>query len=173
MCLRHFAPAPGAARSQAGPPEVQAGSCRPVLLVPGGGRGSFDARGATVIPGAGTVYFGAYHMSGDWGTLDADKVVLVASDSGSRRLPAPVRRDETTFSGDGWSFKTGVGWMVREGARRGDYEVVRRQQWCVCAGAEAEREARDLPRRCPERTEDGSHGWRVAPGVGMPRSLPR
>jgi len=26
-----------------------------------------------------------------------------------------------------WTFKVAAGWMVREGARRGDYEVVRQQ----------------------------------------------
>jgi hypothetical protein len=99
----------------------------PVLVIPGGGRGSSDSRGAVVIPGSGTVYFGAYRASGDWGTLEADKGVLVASDGGSRRVSAPVRRDDVTVTGDGWTFKAAPGWIVREGARRGDYEVVRQQ----------------------------------------------
>jgi hypothetical protein len=99
----------------------------PVLVISGGGSGSFDSRGAVVIPGSGTVYFGAYRHSGPWGTLEAEKGVLVASDGGSRRVAAPVRRDDGTFSGDGWTFKPAPGWMVREGARRGDYEVVRQQ----------------------------------------------
>jgi hypothetical protein len=87
----------------------------------------FNSIGATVIPGAGTVYFGSYRQSGVWGTLEAEKGVLVASDGGSRRVSAPVRRDEVTFTGDGWTFKAAPGWAVREGARRGDYEVVRQQ----------------------------------------------
>jgi hypothetical protein len=99
----------------------------PVLLIRGGGSGSSDSRGAVVIPGVGTVYFGAYRFSGDWGTLEAENGVLVASDGGSRRVAAPVRRDDLTFSGDGWTFKAAPGWAVREGARRGDYEVVRQQ----------------------------------------------
>jgi hypothetical protein len=57
--------------------------------------------------------------------LDADKGVLVSADGRTRRLPAPVRRDSTTVSGDGWTFKAGPGWVVREGAKRGDYEVVK------------------------------------------------
>jgi hypothetical protein len=97
----------------------------PVLVVPGGGGGYTDSRGATVIPGSGTVYFHAYRISGDWGTLEAEKGVLLASDGRSRRVPAPVRRDDGTFSGDGWTFRAKPGWTVREGARRGDYEVVR------------------------------------------------
>ena len=100
----------------------------PVLLIRGGGAGSFDSRGAVAIPGSGTVYFGAYRFSGDWGTLEAEKGVLVASDGGARRVPAPVRRDDVTFSGDGWTFKTAPGWVVREGPRPGDFEVVRQQR---------------------------------------------
>jgi hypothetical protein len=99
----------------------------PVLVIPGGGSGMSDSRGAAVIPGVGTVYFGPFRASGGWGTLEAEKGVLVASDGRSRRVSAPVRRDDGTFSGDGWTFKAAAGWVVREGARRGDYEVVRQQ----------------------------------------------
>ena len=99
----------------------------PVLLIPGGGTASSDSRGAVVIPGVGTVYFGAYRASGAWGALEADKGALVASGGGSRRVAAPVRRDELTFAGDGWTFKAAPGWVVREGVRPGDYEVVRQQ----------------------------------------------
>jgi hypothetical protein len=35
----------------------------PVLLIPGTGSGSFDSRGAVVIPTVGTVYFGAYRSA--------------------------------------------------------------------------------------------------------------
>ncbi len=45
----------------------------------------------------------------------------------SRRLSAPVRSDEATVSGEGWTFKAAPGWVIREGARKGDYEVARRQ----------------------------------------------
>ncbi len=80
-----------------------------------------------VIPGAGTVYFHPFRMSGPCGTLEADQGVLVGTDGRLRRLPAPVRGDGATISGDGWTFKAAEGWIIREGARRGDYEVVRRQ----------------------------------------------
>jgi hypothetical protein len=99
----------------------------PVLVIPGGGSGMSDSRGAAVIPGTGTVYFGPYRASGNWGTLEADKGVLVATDGRSRQVSAPVRRDDGTFAGDGWTFKAAPGWVVREGSRRGDYEVVRQQ----------------------------------------------
>jgi acetyl esterase/lipase len=97
----------------------------PVLVVPGGGSGMSDSRGATVIPGIGTVYFGPYRASSGWGALEAEKGVLIASDGRSRRVSAPVRREDGTFAGDGWTFTVAAGWVVREGARRGDYEVVR------------------------------------------------
>ena len=99
----------------------------PVLVIPGGGTGSFDARGAAVIPGSGIVYFGAFRLSGDWGTLQAENGVLVASDGSWRRVAAPERCGNGTCVGDGWTFKAVPGWVVRDGARRGDYEVVRQQ----------------------------------------------
>jgi hypothetical protein len=73
------------------------------------------------------VYFGAFRASGNWGTLDADKGVLFATDGRTRLVTAPVRRDDGTFAGDGWTFTAAPGWVVREGSRRGDYEVVRQQ----------------------------------------------
>ena len=98
----------------------------PVLIIPAAGGGNFDSRGAVAISGVGTVYFGAFRSSGEWGTLVADTGVLVTSDGISRRVSAPVRRADGTYSGDGWTFKAAAGWIVREAARRGDYEVVRR-----------------------------------------------
>jgi hypothetical protein len=99
----------------------------PVFVMPGGGGGLSNSMGAVVIPDAGTVYFHPYRMSGPWGTLEAEKGVLEASDGRSRRLPAPVRGGAAMISGDGWTFKAAAGWVIREGGRRGDYEVVRRQ----------------------------------------------
>ena len=98
----------------------------PVLLMPGGGSGYTDSRGAVVIPGVGTIWFGAYRIKGPWGALDAEKGVLLSTDGHTRRLPAPVRRGDTTILGDGWTLEVGPGWMVREGARLGDYELVTR-----------------------------------------------
>jgi len=97
----------------------------PVFLMPGGGRGMSDSRGAVVIPGVGTVYFHAYRQTGPWGALEADSGVLISTDGRTRRLPAPVRGDSATISGDGWTFRAAPGWVIREGGRRGDYEVVR------------------------------------------------
>jgi acetyl esterase/lipase len=97
----------------------------PVFVMPCGGSGTSNSLGAVVIPGAGTVYFNPYHLSGRCGTLAAETGVLVAPDGGSQRLSAPVRGDDGTISGDGWTFRAAAGWVIREGARKGDYEVVR------------------------------------------------
>ena len=97
----------------------------PVFVMPGGGSGFSDSRGAVVIPDVGTIYFGPYRMSAASGTLEAEKGVLTTTDGRSRRLPSPVWGDAATISGDGWTFKAAAGWVVRKGARLGDYEVVR------------------------------------------------
>jgi hypothetical protein len=97
----------------------------PILVIRGGGSGTSNSMGAVVIPDVGTVFFGPYRFNNDSGTLAAEKGVLLESSGIVRRVPAPVRRDETTLAGDGWTFTVKPGWVIREGARRGDYEVVR------------------------------------------------
>ncbi len=99
----------------------------PVFVMPCGGSGTSNSLGAVVIPDGGTVYFHEYRLSGACGTLEAANGVLEASDGRSRRLPAPVPGDASSISGDGWTFTAGAGWVIREGARKGDYEAVRQQ----------------------------------------------
>src|SRR5688572_11935813 len=99
----------------------------PVLVIRGGGGSMFNSMGAVVIPDVGTVFFGPYRHNGDSGALVAEKGVLLESDGRVRRVPAPVRKDDTTAVGDGWTFTARPGWVLREGSRRGDYEVVRQQ----------------------------------------------
>ena len=96
----------------------------PVLLVPSGGGASFNAVGATPIPGVGTVYFSQYRTKGEWGTLYATNGVLI-SDDGKRRLPGPVRIEGATLTGDGWTVTVAQGWTVRAGSRPGDYQIIR------------------------------------------------
>ena len=100
----------------------------PVLVIRGGGGGMFNSMGAVVIPDIGTVFFGPYRHNTDSGTLAAEKGVLLESNGSVRRVPAPVRRDDMTVAGDGWTFTAKPGWVIREGPRQGDYEVVRQQQ---------------------------------------------
>lgn len=97
----------------------------PVLIVRGGGSATSDSRGAVVLEGAGTVYFGAYRATVAAGKLASDSGVLVASDGSSRSVPAPVLRDARTVAGEGWTFTVAPGWVIRPGPRRGDYEVVK------------------------------------------------
>lgn len=99
----------------------------PVLVIRGGGSGMFDSRGAVALPGGGTVFFNEFRYSGAAGTLQGRNGVLVGSDGGSRAVPAPVRQGDGSFAGDGWTFAPAPGWIVREGPRRGDYEVVQQQ----------------------------------------------
>lgn len=96
----------------------------PGLLVPSGGGTTFNALGATPIPGAGTVYVQPYRVSANWGTLEAMNGVLV-SDDGRRRLPRPVQVDGATLTGDGWKVTVSQGWRVRPGPKAGDYQIIR------------------------------------------------
>jgi hypothetical protein len=96
----------------------------PVLVIRGGGGGMSNSTGAVVIPDVGTVFFGPYRFNTASGMLEAEKGVLLESNGNVRRLPAPVRRDDMTVAGDGWTFTTKPGWVIRDGPRRGDYEVV-------------------------------------------------
>ena len=96
----------------------------PTLLFPGGSH-SYDTRGAVSLQGIGTIYFGPFRASGAWGKLEAEKGVLVSSDGGSRRVAAPIKLDKTTFSGDGWKLYLSSGWIVKEGERKGSFEVVK------------------------------------------------
>lgn len=68
-----------------------------------------------------------YRESGEWGVLEAGKGVLLSTDGRTRRLPGPARSDGATITGDGWTFRAAAGWVVREGARRGDVAVMKPQ----------------------------------------------
>ena len=96
----------------------------PVLIVPRAGSGSVNNMGATVIPGAGTV-FRAMANKGAWGSFDAQGGALIAADGETISLPAPVVVDATTLKGDGWTATVGPGWTVQPGPQPGSFRVVR------------------------------------------------
>jgi hypothetical protein len=96
----------------------------PVLVVPRAGSGSTNNMGATVIPGAGTV-FRAMANKGAWGSFDAQGGALISADGETISLPAPVVVDATTLKGDGWTATVGPGWTVQSGPRPGSFRVVR------------------------------------------------
>ena len=45
-----------------------------------------------------------------------------------KSLPAPLRLDGATVTGDGWTVSVAPGWVVRSGPRPGDYQVVRQDR---------------------------------------------
>jgi hypothetical protein len=96
----------------------------PVLIVPRAGRGSINTMGATVVPGAGTV-FRAMANKGAWGSFDAQAGALVSADEQTISLPAPVVVDATTLKGEGWTATVSPGWTVQPGPRPGSFRVVR------------------------------------------------
>ena len=96
----------------------------PVLIVPRAGSGSINNMGATVIPGAGTVYR-ALATKGAWGFFDAKDGAMISADGDTVSLPAPVVVDATTLKGDGWTAIVGPGWTVQPGPRPGSFRVVR------------------------------------------------
>jgi len=96
----------------------------PVLIVPRAGSGRTNNMGATVLPGAGTV-FRAMANKGAWGSFDAQGGALVSADDETISLPAPVVVDATTLKGDGWTATIGPGWTVQPGPRPGSFRVVR------------------------------------------------
>ena len=96
----------------------------PVLVVPRAGSGSVNNAGATVIPGAGTV-FRAMSNKSAWGYFEAKDGAMISADGNTILLPAPVVVDATTLKGDGWTATVGPGWTLQPGPRPGSFRVVR------------------------------------------------
>jgi hypothetical protein len=96
----------------------------PVLVVPRAGSGSVNNMGATVLPGAGTVFREMSNKSA-WGFFDARNGALVSADGETISLPAPVVLDATALKGDGWTATVVPGWIVQPGPRPGSFRVVR------------------------------------------------
>ena len=95
----------------------------PVVTLPRARGASFITTGATPIPGAGTVFM-VYRADDAWGTLDVEQGgVLVREETLVVPSPASLGA-ERAFAGDGWRATLADGWVVRPGARPGDYVVV-------------------------------------------------
>jgi len=97
----------------------------PVLTMPAAGRGTSDTTGSVAIPGAGTVFFRNFTLSGQWGRLEANDGVLRAADGSTLSVPVTARLEGTTLQGDGWSVTLNAGWVVQPAARPGSFTVVR------------------------------------------------
>ena len=99
----------------------------PVLVMPWGRGATFDSRGATPLPGGGTVYRG-YRVTDEWGSFETTTGVLVSRETRTLTVPAPKGVAGPELAGDGWILKTAPGWVVRPGPRPSDYQLVRDQK---------------------------------------------
>ncbi len=99
----------------------------PVLTMPAVGTGTSDTTGSVGIPGAGTVFFRNFTLSGKWGRLNADGGVLRAADGTTLSVPVTGRLEGTTLQDDGWSVTLNAGWVVQPAARAGSFTVVRQK----------------------------------------------
>ena len=97
----------------------------PVLTMPAVGRGTSDTTGSVGIPGAGTVFFRSFTLSGQWGRLKANGGVLRAADGATLSVPVTAPLEGTTLKGDGWSVTVNAGWVVQPAARPGSFTIVR------------------------------------------------
>jgi hypothetical protein len=96
----------------------------PVLVLPWGRGATFDSRGATPLPGGGTVYRG-YRVTDEWGSFETTTGVLVSREARRLTVPAPRSVAGPELAGDGWTLKVAPGWVVRAGPRASDYRLVR------------------------------------------------
>ena len=97
----------------------------PVLTMPAVGSGTSDTTGSVGIPGAGTVFFRNFTLSGQWGRLNADSGVLKATDGTMLSVPVNGTLEGTTLKGDGWTATLNSGWVVRPASRPGSFTIVR------------------------------------------------
>ena len=99
----------------------------PVLTMPAGGSGTSDSTGSVGIPGAGTVFFHNFTLSGKWGRLNANNGVLRAADGSTLSVPVTGPLEGTTLQGDGWTVTLNAGWVVQPAARPGSFVIVRQK----------------------------------------------
>jgi len=93
--------------------------------MPGLGSGTSDTTGNVGIQGVGTVYFGNYTLSAQWGRFTANNGVLRSADGSTLSVPVTGPMEGTTLQGDGWSATLNSGWVVRPAARPGSFTIVR------------------------------------------------
>ena len=97
----------------------------PVLTMPGTGSGTSNTTGSVGIEGVGTVLFGNFTLTAQWGRLTADGGVLRAVGRATLSVPVTGPLEGTTLRGDGWSASLNAGWVVRPAARPGSFTIVR------------------------------------------------
>jgi hypothetical protein len=94
----------------------------PVVVLPNGRSNTFATNGMTPVPGAGVAY-PSFRSAGDWGSLQAD-LVLLATDRSSITLEGPAAVNGSTITGRGWTLTLAPGWVAGPGPRPGDLRVV-------------------------------------------------
>ena len=97
----------------------------PVLTMPGTGSGTSNTTGSVGIAEVGTVFFGNFTLSAQWGRLTADGGVLRAVGGATVSVPVTGPLEGATLQGDGWSATLNSGWVVRPAARAGSFTIVR------------------------------------------------
>jgi hypothetical protein len=97
----------------------------PVLTMPGTGSGTSNTTGSVGIEGVGTVLFGNFTLTAQWGRLTADGGVLRAVGGATLSVPVTEPLEGTTLRGDGWSATLNSGWVVRPAARPGSFVIAR------------------------------------------------
>jgi hypothetical protein len=96
----------------------------PVLTMPGAGSGTSNTTGSVGIEGVGTVLFGDFTLTAQWGRLTANGGVLRAAGGATLSVPVTGPLEGTTLQGDGWSAALNSGWVVGAAARRGSFGIV-------------------------------------------------
>jgi hypothetical protein len=97
----------------------------PVLTMPAQGSGASNTTGSVGIEGVGTVLFGNFTLTAQWGRLTADGGVLRAAGGATLSVPVSGPIEGTNLQGDGWSATLNSGWVVRPAARAGSFTIVR------------------------------------------------
>ena len=93
--------------------------------MPAAGSGTSNTTGSVGIEGVGTVLFGNFTLTAQWGRLTADRGVLRAVGGATVSVPVTGPIEGTTLSGDGWTATLNPGWVVRPAARPGSFTIVR------------------------------------------------
>jgi len=97
----------------------------PVLTMPAAGSGTSNTNGTVGIPAVGTVFFGNFTLSAQWGRLNANNGVLRSADGTTLSVPITAPPEGMPLQGDGWSATLNSGWVVRPAARPGSFTIVR------------------------------------------------
>jgi hypothetical protein len=97
----------------------------PVLTMPAAGSGTSNTSGSVGIPAVGTVLFGNFTLSAQWGRLNANNGVLRSADGTTLSVPVTAPPEGALLQGDGWSVTLNSGWRVRPAARPGSFTIVR------------------------------------------------